>query len=446
MLKFMDTGDIGTERPDREDPRLASGVRRRSWTGTGILQTGADADPGRMLSLLRGTLEATADGILIVDSNGRMVGWNRPFMEMWGLPAEVVATRDDAQALSFVLDQLVEPQTFLRTVHELYGSPEADSRDELRFKDGRVVERFSRPQWQDDHVTGRVWSFRDVTAARRTEARLAELLRREQLIRQEAEAAVRVRDEFLAVASHELRTPVTSLLLAMQGLSRLARDGGLKTAAPEMLGEALLTSERQAHKLSKLVSDLVLVSRIQAGQLRLVPREADLTQVVRATVAAHEDQLAAAGCPVALEAPHPLPGRFDAERVADAVGNLLGNALRYGVGQPIVVRVIQKDGDGLVSIHDLGTGIPADQQAQIFTCFGRASSPRHYGGLGLGLYVVQKVAEAHGGSVVLESSPGQGSVFTLRLPLAGPVDIGEPPTAERAMLAARPRAAAEGVG
>jgi diguanylate cyclase (GGDEF)-like protein/PAS domain S-box-containing protein len=125
------------------------------------------------LSLLSATLESTADGILVVDAAGRITSHNRRFAEMWQLPEQVLTDRDDAQALSYVLDQLVRPQEFVAKVEELYAQPEASSHDTLEFLDGRVFERYSQPQLVEGEVVGRVWSFRDVTDRKRLENELS---------------------------------------------------------------------------------------------------------------------------------------------------------------------------------------------------------------------------------------------------------------------------------
>jgi len=153
---------------DSEISKAPGESSARTVAGDGTF-VGDDADLHEALSLLAATLEATADGLLVVDEVGRIRMFNAQFARMWQIPDDVLAAKDDDKALSFVLDQLLEPDRFIEKVRELYATPSAESFDVLQFKDGRVFERYSKPQRVDDRVVGRVCSFRDVSERKRLE-------------------------------------------------------------------------------------------------------------------------------------------------------------------------------------------------------------------------------------------------------------------------------------
>src|SRR5579885_247588 len=132
----------------------------------------ADEEIKKSLSLLHGTLESTADGILVVNMEGRIEIFNQKFVELWSIPSSVMASGDDSQAIAFILKQLKDPQGFIKRVNEIYAQPEASSYDVIEFNDGRVFERYSQPQRIGERIVGRVWSFRDVTERVRAEEAL----------------------------------------------------------------------------------------------------------------------------------------------------------------------------------------------------------------------------------------------------------------------------------
>jgi signal transduction histidine kinase len=231
----------------------------------------------------------------------------------------------------------------------------------------------------------------------------------------EAQDAVRVRDEFLLVASHELRTPCTSLRLAVEVLRR----PGARLPAHKV--EAMLdVADRESQHLAMLVDRLLDVSRIAAARLELVLEPVDLTAVTREVIGVLAGQLKRSGSTLVVEADDEVVGRWDRSRIREVVTNLLVNAIRYGRGRPIRVRVEADEQVAKLAVTDQGIGIAPEHQAEIFERFGRAVSLRHYGGLGLGLYIVRRIVEALGGTIRLTSEVDVGSTFTVELPRRGP--------------------------
>lgn len=254
----------------------------------------------------------------------------------------------------------------------------------------------------------------DITARRRAEVERAHMLERERRLLREAQDAVRVRDDFLSVAAHELRTPITSLRLAVQALERALRQG------PDGALETLLAVvDRSAQRLHRLGEDLLDGSQIAMGRLPLRLEDVDLASVVETVV----DELAI----VMPEARRkitvrvaPVVGRWDRRRVEQLVRNLLTNAVKYGRGRPITVAVEERDGAARLRVEDQGIGIPAESRSRIFGRFERAAASSSYGGLGLGLHVARSIADLHGGSIEVDSVVGEGSTFTVWLPRSGP--------------------------
>ncbi|MCO5172068.1 MAG: PAS domain S-box protein [Planctomycetes bacterium] len=236
-----------------------------------------------------------------------------------------------------------------------------------------------------------------------------------------AEAAIQQRDEFLSVASHELRTPLQSLGLAVQGLQAQARRaGGLARVAPATLERALETLARQQRRLSRLVDALLDVTRLAAGRLHLELEPVDLSTVARDVTDLFAGELAAARTPVAVRTPGPVVGRWDRGRLEQVVANLLSNALKYGAGRPVDVEVHADARRARLVVRDRGIGMDPATRDQIFERFKRGVSARHYGGLGLGLFIARQIVQALGGAIHVSSAPGQGATFEVELPRAGP--------------------------
>ncbi|WPB77891.1 ATP-binding protein [Archangium violaceum] len=263
----------------------------------------------------------------------------------------------------------------------------------------------------------------DVTR-REHEARWrARLFSEAQEARAEAERMVRLRDEFLSVASHELKTPLTSLSLQLHTLLKRART----QPGDAELAQRLEKAQRQLHKLARMMDELLDVSRLAEGRLRLELCDVDLEQLVREVMERYQEEAWRAGSRLELRAEGPVVGRWDRTKLEQVVTNLLTNALKYGPGAPVEVRVHSSGALALLEVTDHGIGIAPEDLERIFGKFERAVPVRQYGGFGLGLYIVRQLVEAMGGGVNVESTPGAGATFHLVLPLAGPESGLEPP-------------------
>jgi PAS domain S-box-containing protein len=229
----------------------------------------------------------------------------------------------------------------------------------------------------------------------------------------EALEAVRARDDFLAVAAHELRSPLTSLLLQVQVLGRaIARERFDARAARK----AVEVAEAQARRLSTLIDGMLDVSRYAAHQLLVHPEEIDLRRVLDELLSTLSTDLERAGCSVTLNAPGELMGRWDRGRIEQVLLNVLSNAMKFGAGRPIEVDVRATDETVRIAVRDHGIGISREDQARIFERFERAVPTRHFGGLGLGLYTSVQILRAHQGSLRVDSRKGQGASFVIDLP------------------------------
>ncbi len=258
----------------------------------------------------------------------------------------------------------------------------------------------------------------DVAFARRL-AHHASLAIDNSRLYEEAQAAVAARDDFLSIASHELKTPVATLQLLIQNLLRRFRTDP-SSITPDTATDRLAAVEKQVLRLTKLINDLLDLSRITDGRLELDREPTDLASIVRDVVARHEEDAHRAHCTMSVAVESPVPGVWDPMRLDQVVENLLSNAIKYGARGRIEVRV---DGDERVArlmVRDEGIGIPPDAQARIFQRFERAVSASDYGGFGLGLWIVHRIVAAHGGELRVESELGRGSEFHVDLPRTPP--------------------------
>jgi signal transduction histidine kinase len=257
---------------------------------------------------------------------------------------------------------------------------------------------------------------REVREAERRRARIAERARdeteRDRLL-SELREAVRVRDTFLGIAAHELKTPLTSLQLQIH-LLQMSDRRIREPMSAQALETAIEMMARQVTRLRGLIENLLDVVHITSGHMNLDREPVDLRTVVRDMVA---------HVPVSLSRPEIVVdaqaavGSWDRIRLECVVANLVSNAVKFGEGKPIRISVSCDGSVARIVVTDQGIGIAPEEQARIFEKFERAVSDRHYGGFGLGLWVVRQIVEAHGGSIRVASEAGKGSTFAVNLPL-----------------------------
>ena len=237
----------------------------------------------------------------------------------------------------------------------------------------------------------------------------------------ERRAAIGVRDEFISIASHELKTPLTALKLRIAAASKTqAARAPRDAAAEEKLGRSLGAARATTDRIVALVDDLLDASRLTAGRLALHIEVVSLSELVNDVGARLRDQAVEAGSQIEIDTREPIVGRWDRIRIEQIVTNLLSNAIKYGGGKPIRLSARPVNGRVRLDVNDAGPGISSGDQSRIFQAFERVTTANRVGGLGLGLYIGRQIAVAHGGTLTVDSKPGQGSTFTLELPLETP--------------------------
>jgi PAS domain S-box-containing protein len=260
----------------------------------------------------------------------------------------------------------------------------------------------------------RAYDARDLALAQELARRSALALDNARLYR-EARQAIRLREEFLSIASHELKTPITALQLQVQKLLASMRGTGAMPP-PERLRQGLEQVERQVKRQTQLVTELLDVSRITAGRLELQPEPLELGALVREVAARFEPELARTGTTLELALAPEATGRWDRLRMDQVLTNLLANAVKYGRGNPVRVELETSGKRVRLAVRDKGIGIASEHLSRLFHRFERAVSERNYGGFGLGLWIARQGVEAMGGHITVHSELDVGSTFTVELP------------------------------
>ncbi len=373
----------------------------------------ANSEMQALISLLNATIESTADGILVVNRQGKIVSFNQKFIEMWRIPRQIVESRDDDQALSFVLDQFRDPEEFLKKVREVNADTETESYDELKFKDGRIFERYSKPQRIGEIVMGRVWSFRDVTEHRRAEEEKDKL--RAQLLQAQKMQAI---GQLTGGIAHDFNNILTAIISYGNLLiTKMGESDPLRTYVDSMLS----SSERAAN----LVTGLLAFSRKQI----MNPKPVDMNQIIKRVETLLRRLIGEDIELKTLLIDKELIVMADTNQIEQVLMNLATNArdaMPNGGTITLGTELAEIDDEfikvhgygevgkyALITFSDTGAGMDEQTKEKIFEPFFTTKDVNK--GTGLGLAMAYGIIKQHNGYINVYSELGEGTTFRIYL-------------------------------
>ena len=364
----------------------------------------------RSHDLFLAVIEGTTDAVFVKDITGRYLMMNGAGSQLIGRSAPSLLGRNDIEIFG-----RTEGARIRRMDSRILRVGKIVTFEQRMRLNGRTVFWHSTKGPLKDSAGNLIGVFgvsRDITERRRAEEEKV-------LLVEELKKAIQTRDDFLAVASHELQSPLAALRLRMETTLRSIRNvprGDGAAPVPPWLVDRIETSNRQLQKVSRHVANLMDVARASAGKLELHLAPTDLSEVLKEIVFLHSEDDAHRGVELRLQSAGPLTGNWDRLRLEQVATNLLGNALKYGEGSPIEITLEAVDDGAQLQVKDGGIGIAVEHQPRIFERFERAPGASSFPGHGLGLWIVRAIVEAHGGKIRVESVQGKGSTFTVNLP------------------------------
>jgi signal transduction histidine kinase/CheY-like chemotaxis protein len=353
----------------------------------------ADDEARRQATITQAVLDATVDGLRLVDPEGNTLVANTAMDAMGRDLLKLPSHGPISERILALADRTTDPEGYRAATTAVFADPDHEGRYDYEFADtGRCVHRYTRPvRDTEGGLIGRLFVLREVTAEREAE---------------------RLKSDLVATVSHELRTPLASIL----GFAELLVE---RDPPPETRARYLQTIHGEARRLTTLINDFLDLQRMEEARFNLSIATFDLGELLREQVETYAGQ----SREHTIELHHseePLRVAGDRDRIAQVVANLLSNAIKYSpAGGRVEVAVRQEDRFATVSVKDDGIGIPRDQQGRIFEKFFRvdSSDTREIGGTGLGLALAREIVQAHGGELSFESAVGRGSKFSFTLPV-----------------------------
>lgn len=365
----------------------------------------AEEELEKWYSLLKATIESTADGLLVVDNNSKVVLYNRKFSEMWKISEEVLDSNEDFEFLEYVKDQLLTPEKFTGSVRNFNDDALEITSDVMECADGRVFERYSQPQVISGSSIGRVWSFRDITGKKKAEMELI-------AAKEKAEEGDRLKTAFLHNVSHEIRTPMNAII----GFCSLLNEPGLTTQ--ERCQYAGIISQSSSQLLS-IINDIVDIANVESGQIKPNITGMNLNLALKQL----NEQFSYKGSNIRLNLSMALADddsviKADNTKLVQVLSNLISNALKFTREGSIDFGYVIKDREIEFFVIDTGIGIAQEHIDRIFDRFYQVDDGgnRQYGGTGLGLSICKAYIGLLGGNIWVESSPGQGARFRFTIP------------------------------
>ncbi len=355
--------------------------------------------------------------LIVKNKKGEIIFTSESIKELLGLKQNVKS--------GTLIDIFLHPDDVSRHKHflkDIISNPFEKKSIELRMKKGDTnwiwVKNESINLLKQKDIKAIVSSIQDISFQKELDREKVDIIHEEKKARELAERALKERDEFISIASHELKTPLTTITLQLQSTLRRILTQSLADFSGSALLNSLQIAEKQSQRLATLISDLLNVSLASVGKFSLKKEKLDLVVLVQSLIQRFEQEIILSGCKVNFEIRNQnIIGNWDKVRIEQVITNIFINAIKYSNKSDINISVYQNEKWALVSIKDKGKGIDKKYQESIFEPFKRLKTDENSEGLGVGLFIAKQIALSHGGDVKVNSELGKGSEFILYLPL-----------------------------
>jgi signal transduction histidine kinase len=375
-----------------------------------------EAQLAKTLSLVRGTLESAAYGIVAVSYEGEILSRNQKFLEMWKIPDSLILSKDSEECQNFFARQLKNPEVFCRSVWEISRESEAEAYDILELKEGRVFAQYSKPQRLDDKIIGRVWSIWDITELKQqTDSELENTQGKIETVQttEEAQQLSQLRSYFLPMLCHQFRSLLNIISFSNSLLKRYENKWTNNKKIPSYFNNIQTAVEQ----INVLLDELTFFGKSEVGQINFKPKPIDLDGFCCTLVAQMKPLSDCKQQIIEFSSRRNCKTTcIDKNILHHVLTNLLSNAIKYSPnGSKIEFEVLGEKEQVIIEIKDKGIGISEVDQQQIFEPFFRGSNVDSLPGNGLGLSIVKNLVEIHGGKIEVESKVGIGTKFSLTL-------------------------------